>query len=229
MLAEGSEITRLYSIQEGVGFGLEPQAVEPSTVTNPHVLSRVNVSLLFRSVNVKLPPTQLGWDTATVELEKPISLQITDTAKASWASRSTSLIVSTTDSTEKVPKSAAEVDSSGKRLTWNFGPDDLIRLPVYTRYASSVYFEFGSGGLLGGGPDAIAVVWLKDLPDDEETEIEVPILMGKDLKTLKQNALTDFTKKTHQFDIVGTLKVKLNVDAGLDMVRAPPVILMRVC
>ncbi|KAG8908594.1 hypothetical protein FRB99_004882 [Tulasnella sp. 403] len=197
VLAHGSEITRLYAIQEGVGFG------------------RANVSLLFKSVKAKLPRPALGWDTATVEISKPLTLEV-DSDKSPWASKATNVVVSTTDSTEKLPKSAAKVDEAG-RLSWEF---DLLRLPVYSRYASSVFFEFGVGSSvmsIGGKPDAIAVLWLKDLVDDEEVQIKVPVLVGKNLKQLKQNVITDFTKETHGFEIVGYLNVPIRLDSGLDM------------
>lgn len=111
------------------------------------------------------------------------------------------------------------VDSASGKLTWEF---DQLRLPVYTRYASSVYFEFGTGGLLDRKPDAIAVLWLKDVLDDEETTIEVPVVVGKDLRQLRQNVLNDFAKKTHDYQVIGTLKVQIRVDSGLDMVSHDP-------
>lgn len=49
LFAEASEVTRLFAIEEGIGFG------------------RVNVSLLFKPVKVELPPNLLGWETGTVE------------------------------------------------------------------------------------------------------------------------------------------------------------------
>ncbi|KAG9019015.1 hypothetical protein FRB90_007187 [Tulasnella sp. 427] len=196
ILTEGSEVTRLYSIQEGVGFG------------------RANISLLFKSVKLELPRAALGWDTATVEISKPLALTIKDKSKAAWITKGTNMVVSTTDSTDQLSKSEATFDSASGSLSWKF---DVLRLPVYTRYASSVYFEFGTGGLLNRKPDAIAVLWLNDIVDDEETTVDVPVVVGKDLAQLRQNFLNDFTKKTHEYEVIGTLKVQLRVDAGLDM------------
>jgi hypothetical protein len=70
----------------------------------------------------------------------------------------------------------------------NWDLDEMIRLPVYDRYASSLTFELGSSGLplVAGGPDAIAVLWLQDLVDDEEEELRIPLITGKDLKNLRQ-------------------------------------------
>jgi len=172
------------------------------------------VSVLFRSVKLKLPQTQLGWDTGTVEIGKPLSLTVKDASKAPWAQRGANVVISTTDSTDKLPKSTASVGADG-RLAWDF--DAPLRLPVYNRYASSVFFEFGTGGLIGGQPDALGVLWLKDVIDNEETQIKVPVIVGKDLRQLRQNCLTDFTKATHEYDIVGYLNVTMTLDSGLDM------------
>ncbi|KAG8772899.1 hypothetical protein FRC12_002832 [Ceratobasidium sp. 428] len=70
--------------------------------------------------------------------------------------------------------------------------------------------------MMGGAPDAVAVLWLKDIPDDEETEIRVPVVVGKDLRQLRQNVLNDQTKKTHPYEVVGWLTTKIKLDAGLD-------------
>ncbi|KIO34237.1 hypothetical protein M407DRAFT_3653 [Tulasnella calospora MUT 4182] len=188
---------------------------EPPFVRNelPHC-RRANISLLFRSVKLKLPRPALGWDTATVEINKPLTLSIQDKSKAGWLTKGTNIVVSTTDSTDHVSKAQVAVDSATGKLTWEF---DQLRLPVYTRYASSVYFEFGTGGLFDRKPDAIAVLWLNDVVDDQETMVEIPVVVGKDLKQLRQNFLDDFAKKTHDYQVIGTLKVQIRVDAGLDM------------
>ncbi|KAG8993711.1 hypothetical protein FRB94_010453 [Tulasnella sp. JGI-2019a] len=205
VLEEGSEVTRMYSMQEGIGFG------------------RVNVSVLFKSCKFKLPPPALGWDTSTVEIAKPLYLEIDQNSSASkWADdlKATALTISTTDSTEKLSKKDASVDpNQPNRMTWEF---DELRLPVYSRFASSVFFSFGSKGFMGSGigggePQAIAVLWLKDLVDDEEVEVEIPVIVGKNLKQLRQNAMTEFTQKTHQYEVIGKLKATIRLDQGLDL------------
>lgn len=66
---------------------------------------------------------------------------------------------------------------------------DKLRLPVYNRYSSAVLFEIGTGGVgpLGENSDFVAMCWLKDVPDDEETEIKVPVVSAKNLKQIRQN------------------------------------------
>ncbi|CCO32297.1 Meiotically up-regulated gene 190 protein [Rhizoctonia solani AG-1 IB] len=193
LLKDASEVTRMYSLQEGIGFG------------------RMNLSVLFKGVDAKLPRNMLGWDTGTVELLSDITITPEPNANGRIPSKPTKLRVSTTDSTEILsPKSATLSDGV---VSYNL---DKLRLPVYSRYASSCVFEFGGGGIMGGAPDAIAVLWLKDLVDEEETDIRIPVVIGKDLRQLRQNVMNEQTKKTHDYEVVGWLTVKMKLDEGLD-------------
>ncbi|MGG6498768.1 UNVERIFIED_CONTAM: hypothetical protein NY603_38155, partial [Bacteroidetes bacterium 56_B9] len=47
ILETSSQVTRWYPLDGGIGFG------------------RIRISLLFRSVETRLPPPQLGWDVGT--------------------------------------------------------------------------------------------------------------------------------------------------------------------
>ncbi|CAE6468691.1 unnamed protein product [Rhizoctonia solani] len=231
LLTDASEVTRMYALQEGIGFG------------------RMNLSILFKGVDAKLPRNMLGWDTGTVELLSDITITPEPNANGRIPSKPTRLRVSTTDSTEIIaPKSATLSEGIvsynieklrlpvysryASSCVFEFGGGGImggalsegvvsyniekLRLPVYSRYASSCVFEFGGGGIMGRVPDAIAVLWLKDLVDDEETDVRIPVVVGKDIRQLRQNALTEQTKKTHEYEIVGWLTVKMKLDRGLD-------------
>lgn len=196
ILKESSEVTRLFSIQEGVGFG------------------RANISILFKAVDAQLPRNMLGWETATIEILKPIQVSIDPDFQSSFALKSQTLVVSTTDSTEKI--GSAETNGDNSHMTWN---TEMVRLPVYSRYASSLTFDIGykaGFGPLKGQAAALAVQWLQDLPDDEEVEIKIPILMSNDLKTLRQNYINEHTPKGHEYKRIGWLTTTVRVDRGLD-------------
>ncbi|KZV88102.1 hypothetical protein EXIGLDRAFT_839449 [Exidia glandulosa HHB12029] len=198
ILTDSSEVTTMYSLQEGVGFG------------------RANITVLFKSVKLHLSRAELGWDTATVEIgNRPFELELhADHKHMPWAAKGTGISLSTTDSTEKLSKANANVDEASGKITWEF---DMLRLPVYNRYASSLVVSFGGGGVIGGAPQAIAVISLKDFVDGEERIVEAEVITGKNLNRLRQHAFTDFTRATHQYTVVGTLRLAVNVDPGLDM------------
>lgn len=196
LFKNSSEVTRLFSLQEGVGYG------------------RANISFLFRQVKTDLPPNLLGWDTGTAEILGPISIEPVPEFTEGFQSKK--ITVSTTEDSYKVPASAAEKQEGGK-VVWNV-PVEKVRLPVYNRYSSAVLFEIGSGGIgpLGASSDFVAMCWLKDVADDEETEVRVPVLRSKDLKQIRQNYINEETAKAHQYDIVGWLTCSLVLDSGLD-------------
>jgi hypothetical protein len=124
----------------------------------------------------------LGWDTGTVELLGDVSI----VAVGDHDFKTKKLSFSTTESTYKAPTSAAR--SEGGNVSWDL-PQDVVRLPVYNRYASALLFEIGGGGpgFLGQDSDYVAMVWLKDVPDDEETPVRVPVVQSKNLAQIRQN------------------------------------------
>ncbi|SJX62547.1 uncharacterized protein SRS1_13394 [Sporisorium reilianum f. sp. reilianum] len=186
VFAESSQVTQSFSLQDGVGFG------------------KVHCSLVLRSIKAQLPKALLGWDTATVELLSEIEIEGDGKLKAK------KIKVSTGDDTQKI-RPGQEVDADAKALA---------RLPVYDRYSSLLTFDIGGGGLpvgpLHAKPDAVAVAALRDLADGEVVELELDIMAGDNLGTLKRNYIDEQTRKTHKFDVVGKLRVKVRIDAGLD-------------
>jgi len=189
-----SEVTRLFSLQEGIGYG------------------RANISFLFRSVKTDLPRNMLGWDTGTVEVVGDVSIE----AVGDHDFKTKKLSFSTTEHEYKAPSKVARVEGSG-RITWDL-PEDVVRLPVYNRYASALLFEIGSGGpgFIGQDSDYIAMVWLQDVLDNEETSVRVPVIKSSKLEIVRQNYINDQTAKTHKYDVVGYLTCKVIIDSGLD-------------
>lgn len=161
-----SQVTRLFSLQDGVGFG------------------RVNISLLFKGVSCDLPRSLRGWETGTVEIVSDI---IATGVDASFASKQ--LLLRTTDDAEKIPKSAARQEGNDVIWTLGKGEDEERRLPVYHRFASALVLDFG-----GTNPDAVAVLWLQDIVDNEEQDIELDIMQGKNLQQLSQCYISEYTK-----------------------------------
>ncbi|MCO5566154.1 hypothetical protein L7F22_019830 [Adiantum nelumboides] len=193
LFSKSSQTSGLYSLQDGVGFG------------------RVQCSFVFKAVKLDYPKNMLGWDTATVELLSNIELE----AEGEWDAKlkKQKISVTTGDDTQKLTAIDRQPSMSGD------SDEPLARLPVYDRYSSQLAFSIGGGGLnpLNSKPDAVAVVSLCDLTDDQETDLEIPILAGNNLGTLLRNHIDDFTARTHKYQRVGTLRVKVRVDSGLDL------------
>lgn len=192
LFKSSSQVDGMYSIQDGVGFG------------------RVSASFVFKAVKLEHPRSMLGWDTATVELLNNISIDCDD-SEIDAKLKKQKITVTTGDDTEKLAAVDRQQSAAGD------ADEPTARLPVYDRYSSLLSFSIGGGGPFGGAPDAVAVVSLCDLVDDEDINLEIPIFAGKNLGTLLRNHIDEFTEKTHAYKKVGTLRVKVRVDSGLDL------------
>jgi hypothetical protein len=162
LLTGSSEVTRLYSLQEGVGFG------------------RANISILFKGVGLDLPEKMRGWETGTLEILSAIRVETDGQRSDSWSGKG--LKLSTTESSAKLSAKAAEAD--GNHVSWKV--DNNLRLPFYNKYSSAILFEIGAGGgilPIGGKADAQAALWLRDLEDDKEVEVRIPLLKGDNMQT----------------------------------------------
>jgi hypothetical protein len=195
ILTESSSVTRYFALQDGVGYG------------------KVQATVCWRSITLQddIPKSLLGADTATVELLSAITLDVQGEHESL---RNEKISVTTGDVTQKL---SAVTKQEGLEL----GDDEqdngfLTRLPVYDRHSSTLSFSFGGQGLLGGKVEAVAVVSLLELADGEIVDLSVPLLAGKKLGTLARNHIDEETAKTHEFQEIGTLHVKLRVDPGLD-------------
>ncbi|WVW81245.1 hypothetical protein I302_103236 [Kwoniella bestiolae CBS 10118] len=198
VFSEASSVTQVYALTEGVGFG------------------KANISFAFRGMQTTLPKNMRGWDTGTLEVSQ-VSATIHNDKTQLFEPKASRLRVVTSEKVETLQKKDAEVN--GNSMNWDL---DLLRLPVYSRYQSSVVFEIGKGGGalksfgVGVKPDAVAVLWMQDLTDDVEQQVKLPILVSNNIQNLRQNAINDQTKKFHDFEIVGELTVRLKLDSGLD-------------
>lgn len=85
--------------------------------------------------------------------------------------------------------------------------DSPLRLPVCTRYASCLLVQFRKYSLGPGTTPAFTVLWLKDIADSEEVDIELPVRKGN-LKRAVKNADSEGEQ-------VGTLKLRVKFWPGL--------------
>ncbi|KAI9841182.1 MAG: hypothetical protein M1830_007893, partial [Pleopsidium flavum] len=124
ILQTSSQVTRWYPLDGGIGFG------------------RVRISLLFRSIETRLPPNMLGWDVGTFEFTSAriLALNYHSHAKLKMRTGGSSGSISKTQC-----RSLAEGDGMFWDITKKDGKND-VRLPVKFRYRSPVVFEFHTAG-----------------------------------------------------------------------------------
>jgi hypothetical protein len=195
-----SQVTRWYPLDGGIGFG------------------RVRISLLFRSVETRLPPRQLGWDVGTFEFtsERVVALNYGHHA---------AIKLRTGGSVGRIGRTAAShITEGGSGYFWDLmrkDHKDDVRLPVRYRYRSPVIFEFHRSNHRSA--DAYALVWLQNFVDNEDTPVDVPIWSCKNSSRLTQNFITeDYVKTVHPIEgledlqEVGRLQFRGRFKAGMD-------------
>lgn len=176
VLQTSSQSTRWYPLDGGIGFG------------------RIRISLLFRSVELRLPPAQVGFgDIGTFEF---MSDRISTVNYA--PGERTKLKLRTGGSSVSVKSEFCHRSEDGTGLHWDIsgeGKSEKPRLPVRFRYRSPVFFEFHPSGKRRK-TDTFAAIWLQDLPDSEVKDFDIPIWQCNNGLRLSQNYITESNYKT---------------------------------
>jgi hypothetical protein len=196
ILETASQVTRWYPLDGGIGFG------------------RVRISLLFRSIETRLPPNMLGWDVGTFEVRSERIL-------ATGYSHAPKLKLRTGGSTGKISRTHAHKLDEGDGYFFDLLEHDgsnNVRLPVKHRYRSPIVFEFHVANKRKA--DAYAVIWLQHFIDNEDTDINIPIWQTAAPARLTQNYITEdnCAKEPGLEDLkeVGRLQFRARFKAGTD-------------
>ena len=198
ILQTSSQVTRWYPLDGGIGFG------------------RVRISLLFRSIETRLPPNMLGWDVGTFEFtsDRILALGYHSNAK---------LKMRTGGSVGQIARTQCRSLSEGDGMFWDIAKKDgknNVRLPVKYRYRSPVVFEFHNAGKRGAA--AYSIIWLHHLVDNTPVDINIPIWTTKKGDRLTQNYITEENIKAkvvpglEDLQEVGRLHFRCQFKAGTD-------------
>lgn len=178
LMKTSSQVTRWYPLDGGIGFG------------------RIRISLLFRSVETKLPPSMLGWDVGTFEF-------LSDRVTLKGFSQPSKLWLRTGGSTGKISKSLCKQDGDSSQYFDLSEESNRPRLPVKYRYRSPVVFEIRVPGKRSTA--AYAMLWLQHLVDNEDTTVDIPIWTTKRGDRLIQNYVTEENAQTLGLDALNDL------------------------
>lgn len=196
---ESSQVDQQFSLQDGVGYG------------------KVSLSLVFKAVRLSIPRELRGFNTVSVDILSNIEIE---SGSESWKSKLADLKLSITAGlwSKKL--------SSLSKLAHLTEDEPLISVPVFDRYSTLVSFDFGRlpiPGMSGitkpipgvNKPNAVAVLPLRDLEDGQVTDVVLPVLHASNVHALERNYIDHQTKKTHDFEEVATISMRLRVNAGL--------------
>ncbi|KAJ6518662.1 hypothetical protein C8R45DRAFT_807356 [Mycena sanguinolenta] len=142
-----SQINEAFPLVGGIGFG------------------RIQVSLVFRSVQARLPKPLLGWDIGTLDIEPQARVSDGSLPADLEACR---LVLRTVSGKGKM-KAQSE---SG---TWEQKRGKPVRLAVKRRFGECLLVEFRNHSLGRDHTPAFSTLWLKDIVDDEETKLALPV------------------------------------------------------
>ncbi|KAJ8608370.1 hypothetical protein MRB53_039710 [Persea americana] len=174
-----TQISGWYPIVGGVGFG------------------RIRLSLVWRSVLLQAPAEALGWDTGTLEVQPTISsTDIADDLRNLNIKCRTNL-------------SKGKFFFSKEEQNWITGGKRSLRLPVHRRYSSNLVIELRRHGRgLRNKVAAFAIMWLRDIPDEETRDLTLTLWKG-DLARAKATSLDDCG------EAVGHLHVSVKFWSGM--------------
>ncbi|KAF4975235.1 hypothetical protein FZEAL_7942 [Fusarium zealandicum] len=179
---ERSQVMGFWPLSGGIGHG------------------RVRLSMVWRSVQLQAPQNLLGWQYGTVEVQPTVTAQgCPDNL------RSAGLKFQTSISTAKM---STEDGGGQDTVTWKSKRGKSLALGVQSRYSSCLSIAFREKAIFGKDTAAFAVLWLKDLVDEEETELELPVWKG-DFARATTCCLEDCGEK------LGTIKLKVTFWSGL--------------
>lgn len=199
VLLTSSQNTAVYALDGGMGYG------------------RITVSVLFRSIDLKLPRNMLGWDLGSLEvLGDKITLTQNDGSLANTRFR-----IHTDVGKQSVHRHWLE--SKSNEIAWNLKPvhEDgkalqkrRVLIPVRRRYQAPVRIEFYSSG--SRKPVAYAIYWLCDLIDNTETILDLPVYKTPMPKQMTQNYISNIERDKISADKIGVLRMHVRFKMGMD-------------
>jgi hypothetical protein len=160
-----SQMIGFYPISGGIGYG------------------KIRISLVFRAVELRLSRKFLSWDVGAVEITSHLKvIQGNDEVKFSGQK----VRLHTMNRSTKIRAGHAHTNDDGS-TEWKL-PTSPLRMPFNRRYSSALVVAFHSWG---SKPNAMAILWLKDLVDEDQVHLRLPIWKTKDYTQLEQNCLID--------------------------------------
>ena len=179
-----SQVVESYPLVGGIGYG------------------RIRVSIVFRSIQLQLSQELRGWDFGTLEVTGSI-------VSRSLAQNLRGLRLKLRTSVNRGKMYTSISDDND--IHWTGKKGRPVRLGVRKRYCSCLVIEFRKNSMMLDKTPAFALLWLKDIPDDQETTVKLPVYHGHLLKRAEENCLGP----DNLGEELGTIDVPLKLWHGL--------------
>lgn len=184
---ERSQVVDLYSLIGGIGYG------------------KARISLVWRSVGLKLPHQISGWDYGTLQIQGPVKPK----EGFDHALTTNRIKIRTNTGRVKLFPSDGVWKGKGKK-----GSDELF-IAVRKRYSSAMVLEFRHSKI---GPDqtsAFAVLWLHDLRDEEDEIKCVKVWKGNKESLRKAETCCEFNGSGENAELLGEVEIPIRFWRGL--------------
>lgn len=184
---ERSQVMDAYSLSGGIGYG------------------KARISMVWRSVELKLPSQISGWDYGTLEIRGPVK------PKDGLDPRLLSNRIKLRTNTGRVKLYPDDGLWKGKGRR---GPEELF-MAVRKRYSSPMVIEFRRSTM---GPDktaAFAVLWLHELRDEEDETKCVKVWKGSKESFRKAQTCCEFKGTDEKDELLGEIEIPVRFWRGL--------------
>jgi hypothetical protein len=186
IFSERSQVVDYYSLSGGIGFG------------------KVRISLVWRSVELRLPRHISGWDYGTLQIKGPVK------PKDGLDNGLTSHRIKIRTNTGRVKLYPDDGVWKGKAKE-----SEELFLAVRKRYSSAMIVEFRSSSL---GPDktlAFAILWLHELEDEEDETKCLKVWKGNKGSFRKAQTCCEFDGSGEKDELLGEIELTVRFWRGL--------------
>ncbi|KAK4198124.1 hypothetical protein QBC40DRAFT_350468 [Triangularia verruculosa] len=192
VFAERSQVMGTWPLAGGIGYG------------------RVRVSMVWRSVKLNMvKEIGTGWEYGTLEVKAPIKAAagLDEGLKKKW----NKVKLKTKVSKEKMHFSSGIDAWRPKRRS-----KENVFLGVSNRYATSLVIEFrDTTKVMGEDAVALAVLWLGDIPDEEETSVKLNVWRGGKKQLKRARGCADYEGAEEGEEPLGEVELTVRFWRGL--------------
>lgn len=184
---ERSQVMDNYSLVGGIGYG------------------KVRISMVWRSVELKLPPQISGWDYGTLQIQGPV----TPKGDFPYGLTCNRIKIRTNIGHVKLYPDDGSWKEKGKKES------EGLFMAVRKRYSSAMVVEFRQSKL---GPDrtsAFAILWLHELRDEEDEIKCLKVWRGNKESFRKAQTCCEFDGSGEKDEFLGEIEVPVRFWRGL--------------
>ncbi|KAI0967535.1 hypothetical protein F4678DRAFT_246084 [Xylaria arbuscula] len=187
ILKEKSQVMDTYSLTGGIGFG------------------KARISMVWRSVKLKLPRRLSGWNYGTLQIRGPVK------PKGGLDNGLTTHRIKIRTDTGRVKLYPSDGVWKGKGRK----PSEDMFLAVRKRYSSAMIIEFRLSTI---GPDktsAFAILWLHELTDEEDETKCLKVWKGNKDSFHKAQTCCEFDGSGGKDELLGEIELSVRFWRGL--------------